>query len=414
MSLPYPPPLVTGPLNIARIEGSVDGIKKIMYLYFDIHLPLDTQTECLDPINSLSIVQHFVSMFRACHENDPNKKFDLFVEYHPLYHPLNVKYGATGIYIKDVKKLLKKQFTIDKNTLKIIRKNTEDFNNVRLHYTDFRPIFYPDDIEDLADRMSNITDAPPESIMAKQLSLLKSSLNVFENLTSILYKSLVEGQDLYSEKEDKQIVATTYKKRDYFAIIMRDFVTKILNKYQHSSVKNKIKEILIDYYGPIVERRLKDILNTIKDADVFIKNPVFQNTSYLYHNDSGLMYSKGGRTTNDVRQLRHYLNKVAKLIGEVRVDIDLMDLYVLRRFLDKDYIQTAILYSGSFHSINTIRYLVKYFDFKLTHLANPSASMDEINEKIKASKNYNELSDYFFPKIMLQCSDMSTFPKYYE
>ena len=39
---------INGPINIVRIEGEINGIKKILYLYFDFHMDVTQQTKCED------------------------------------------------------------------------------------------------------------------------------------------------------------------------------------------------------------------------------------------------------------------------------------------------------------------------------------------------------------------------------
>jgi hypothetical protein len=89
-----------------------------------------------------------------------------------------------------------------------------------------------------------------------------------------------------------------------------------------------------------------------------------------------------------------------------------MDLYFLRRFLDKDYVKNAILYCGALHSISIMYILINEFKFKITH---STSNINNINNKIKNNKYenalYSGIQTLINNKNVIQCSDISSFPK---
>ena len=58
---------VSGPVNTVRLEGSINGVKKIIYLFMDFHADLHHQTECED-IRSLDIDKYLVQTFDKAYE----------------------------------------------------------------------------------------------------------------------------------------------------------------------------------------------------------------------------------------------------------------------------------------------------------------------------------------------------------
>lgn len=52
---------ISGPINVVRLEGNIFGIKKVLYVYFDVHLPNEQETKCenvfLDTIQNYIIDQ---------------------------------------------------------------------------------------------------------------------------------------------------------------------------------------------------------------------------------------------------------------------------------------------------------------------------------------------------------------------
>ncbi len=61
----------------------------------------------------------------------------------------------------------------------------------------------------------------------------------------------------------------------------------------------------------------------------------------------------------------------------------IMDLYFLRRFLDKSYVTNGIIYTGAYHTMDIIYILINKFDFKLTHSSVNKLSITDLNRNIK-------------------------------
>ena len=61
-----------------------------------------------------------------------------------------------------------------------------------------------------------------------------------------------------------------------------------------------------------------------------------------------------------------YSNKINK--STELIHLALTDLYFIRRFLDKNYINNGILYTGHSHMCNIMVILIKFFNFKLTNI----------------------------------------------
>ena len=93
-----------------------------------------------------------------------------------------------------------------------------------------------------------------------------------------------------------------------------------------------------------------------------------------------------------------------------------MDLYIIRRVIDKDYITNSIIYTGILHTTNIARILVKYFDFKITNTFYSKYSIKETNDKYKKEDLYDNyilggINKYdLFPDYLTQCSNMKGFP----
>ena len=89
----------------------------------------------------------------------------------------------------------------------------------------------------------------------------------------------------------------------------------------------------------------------------------------------------------------------------------IVDIYFLRRFLDKDYITNGIVYMGIYHIAFYCYVLVKYFNFKITHIANDTISIKKLEMKIKKEKFSKDIIKTLMDKKLNQCSNLSIFPE---
>ncbi len=98
-----------------------------------------------------------------------------------------------------------------------------------------------------------------------------------------------------------------------------------------------------------------------------------------------------------------------------KIGLYMMDIYLIRRFLDKNYITNTVSYTGALHSVNYIRILVKYFDFKITHYSYlKDSDINNAHKIIKQSKVMDNLNELFYPPTFLQCSNLNNFPKLFD
>lgn len=81
-----------------------------------------------------------------------------------------------------------------------------------------------------------------------------------------------------------------------------------------------------------------------------------------------------------------------------------MDLYFLRRFLDKDYIKKGIVYCGEYHFVHYISFLVKYFDFEILECDKfyIVSNIKELEKKLKM-EDFEDCYKYFTPDNYNQC-----------
>ena len=117
--------LINGPVNVVRLEGEINGIKKILYVFFDYHINLREQTEC-ESYDSTDIVTYLYKTFKSS-----TKPLDFFFEVKSMEIGKHRIMPFKNIYISNISKFYNKS-KFDDSTKKNIK------SNVRFHYLDIR------------------------------------------------------------------------------------------------------------------------------------------------------------------------------------------------------------------------------------------------------------------------------------
>ena len=313
---------ISGPVNVVRIEGTVSNKKKILYLFFDIHNPVDEQTSCRE--EDIDIKNYLVSNFNKLDKLE--NKIDFFFEINPLSPPVK---GEKVMYIEDIAKLF--------------RKRNGKYENIRFHYIDVRPDFL-----DHVDDFYKDIDYNNKKQKKKFKSYVKSML------------------DLVIHGMDKKIVQVNKNNINYHFIYL---INKIFHKYQNKKIEKK----LVPFFRSITEAYTNEITNNLK--------------------------------TKSSDQIKKLYSGVFNLYSM------LVDMYFIRRFLDKDYISTGIVYAGAGHTSNIIYLLVKYFNFKVTHISKSEYTIKELNKKLKKIDSFSESKELFYKSDSEQCSNIEDFPE---
>ena len=389
---------INGPINTARVEGYINGQKKILYLFMDMHLTRDKETECMS-----SDSQHIVQFLREQFGNT-DKQIDFFFE---IYSDLiTVKQTEKrSIYIDQIDRLFKEMIEIKNNKVK------STFKNVRVHYTDIRSyitddfMFNVNSLKKLSVDMWNtisIYDQDIHTIRALLSNLIKSYENLIKDIkhTKNHHKTLPIVM-----KDDKSAAKYTYKEK--YKILLNS-INKIKNQYNNNNTKQKINRYinthLIDF--------MKKLIADIKKHENNILSQYRKITSIKHNLEFNLKRSA---------LIKNLIVYITIMMDDIfRKNLNFFSRYIdcmfVRRFLDKEYITTGVLYSGSYHSSNIIFILLKYFNFKLTNIvySNSKLSTEKINNNIKRLNDPNDSLHFIYPEVAYQCSNLKNFPINFE
>lgn len=380
---------INGPYNITRLEGDINGVHKVIYLFFDVHT---FDYECTD-IDAIDVSKYILKIFRKAKKSLPDITYDFFVE--TFIRSERVEYDnlTRRNYIQQVRKFFY-------NLRKHNRILTEEMN-VRLHHTDFRDYIGLFNIMNLLKLPANITNNIFTSMYATGNDM-DEIIKSFEQFSSNV--SYIEH--LLTDKVVKVDIKNMNKFKDPKSDICKKDVDDLLNnffyKMRYSYNNDELKATLV----PIIDKMRDEMENLKSDIDKFIKfvkSKKAQIDSPYPELNNGLMFIT--KLASEMKQQIISLKDKYSLVLALSIDI-----FMIRRFLDKDYVTNALYYSGGSHSVNIMIILAKYFNFKVTHISKSSVSVDELTDILKQTDLFNsDIVDKII-KVDYQCSSLSGFP----
>jgi hypothetical protein len=356
------PDYINGPINYAHLQGNMNGIEKNIYLFFDKHLNIYEQTRCKS-FNSIDITYYLYTLIKEAKDY-----LDFFMEIRLSQLNKSITYNR-DIYINEVINLFKSEFVIENKGTKEQVKYSKTNSKVRLHYLDIRDclgIYY----------LRNIIDIK----IKKYLDLLsKDDLDAY--IRKNYYKKILKYVDIINEqiesldKNIKEIIINKNVVYDKINNKQKYYLDKLINKYKNTQLKQSINLFLDSHYNFILTYYKRTILEIKSINENIIDITIL---------------------TELIDKILEYINKIYGLFT---------DVYLLRRFLDKNYINNSVIYSGGAHSINYIFYLVNYCNFKIIKIHNSlETDVNLLMNKIKKEAICFTIYDLFlFKDKYIQC-----------
>lgn len=397
------PRTVSGPLNMARLEGNIDGIHKVIYLLMDYHLPLEEQTVC-PGFRAPTLKQLLIQEF-----DKTKHHLDFMLETYPTTM-VKQNHFYSMKYIWEIQEIAKRSFNIEKKGTKVL--GSVEFPNVRLHYLDIRDEFLAPEYFDalqatIDDLIKNIANQMNNTGANEIKRNVEDTLNWVETVTHILTSDikLIESKlPIITGSNDH----LKYDRDQMFQIAVR-IGNKIRTKYNHKIVKDGVSSLIKISISPTrdkIQLVSSQILEHIKLIMSHRIEPYQLDTS---SDTAGYGRSDKSNVADNSKLVDLLLDFYTNIM---HFGVILMDAYALRRLLDKDYITHGILYTGISHSATYIWALINLFNFKLTHISQHNAkNIVDLNKKIKKQPDSTKIYSLVYPKIVYQCSNYSDFPE---
>ncbi len=362
------PQFINGPTNYVKLTGDINGFEKNIYLFMDTHYNLENQTRC-ESFDSIDISYYLYTKIKKAKE-----PLDFFMEIRSSQLDNKNISNKRDIYINEVINLFKSEFVIEKIQNKELVKYSKSNHNVRLHFLDIRDhfnLFYIIDIikKDISYYINLFSIS---TSLENKNECLKRVLSNLEQIEILINKFSQHKKDVI--KYDSKIYDKINNKEKYY-------MDKVLNKYNDSILKNNINLFINNSYKTLL-LNLRFYFETIKENILEITNI----------------------NEINIEEIQKNMDSIYQLI------IDLYslftDAYLLRRVLDKNYINTSIIYTGGQHSANYIYFLVKYYNFKIIKVYNSlEKNINVMNKKILNALNVYDIYDLFLlnGKNKIQC-----------
>jgi len=229
-----------------------------------------------------------------------------------------------------------------------------------------------------------------------------------ENKNENKNKNKNKNKDKDKDKDKNKNENDRYKEQAQY--YLEPFFTKILAHYENEEIQNSV----INFFETFVVKRIDIIIENIhskfneytKIQHTYDNNKDLINYSIIHENK----YKTKTFDLNNQLSTHDILSNIKKDIlelGKYFMDISMfiMDAYFLRRFLDKNYINNAISYTGAIHSTTYLWFLIKYCDFEIIEhsFVNGVKNNDEFVKIIKKSDDMFDIIKYVFPDKYYQC-----------
>lgn len=333
---------VSGPISWIKLS---DG-KKVVYLFGEFHVNWD---ECQYPFD------HFDTFLKNQFDNT-TKPIDFFLEtFHKgSYHVGNSRNPSS----KTINKIRKYFAYVNESG---VYKHKQH----RLHYFDFR--------EEL-----NLTKCWRcyENISIYDYEICSDNLYWLNELKGAVYE--------YSQQFDKPNDTK--------------FFQKLLHKHTNEQLKKEINELFAN-----ISKQCKTFINIlskfIDNYKIFINNINFGKlTSTLRYWKTDCILSANFLLQKLEEQWDDVLRNLMSFVG-----CSIIDIYVIRRLLDKDYINNCILYAGFYHTNHITYLLIKKFNFRVV----------DQDKHINASKLESDVSKMSYDDFIAKGGIAEMYPEFF-
>jgi len=409
---------INGPVNAIRLEGKIGSVKKVIYLFLDFHMQVEHQTQCTN-IYADDFSKYLLNGFLEAKRT--KRQIDFFLEIDSAMEGTTKYYTDVAgakirdrkmMYIRALRHIFLKLFNYDQEKNKVFQ--SQFIDNIRVHYADFRYLFDEPHSGMLLTNLEHSVSVIYELTNSRENTVITKLAHVVEEFRSF--------QDIFEECFQNDILCRTkaklipeIKDKEDIHNRFRYIFQKMIYKYKHSSVQKVMQDLL-----RIEQKKIPQIIKLLQNYSKLLIN-THKKLMQTYHhrrppssdiNNKFDYLPYNYQTADTIKMEIPLYESLSRLEYLVNKMVGYMDIFFLRRFLDKDYITTGVVYAGAFHCGNYVRILVQKFNFKITHVSNSNGmTIPQLNTAIKKTKHPVEANYLLVPEVLEQCADMSSFPQ---
>lgn len=420
---------LNGPLNY--IELYSDKTNQKLHLFMDYHRNITIQKKC----NAYEAKDVDKYLYKILSES--SEIIDFFLEINPTDVNNEKKYYSNDNYIKETRKIFRKLYKEQKTNKE---QHINQSQNIRLHYIDIRDYSFYNEILLISYNLINEVEQYKLSninFIINELKYVSSTLIFINSCINKINKNEnlnlnIDSMDIINFKITQKsnntdgVVTQLHQKQD---IAFQYLLLKILTKYNNEDNK----KIIIDFFNNnylILSQEAINIINDLvikleeinKTFEFDVQNDKLNIDKIIINDKKNIVHFTSYYGKNEVEYFKYSTSILDELFKLDLLLLNLgsvfMDSFFLRRLIEKkNYVKKSIIYTGGYHTLVYIWFLIKFCDFKITDyyyvninklgLYDNEYDIDDVNIKIKniinKSQNVNELFEIFMPQKFNQC-----------
>jgi hypothetical protein len=433
---------LNGPVNYYKLSN---GSSKIN-IFMDFHAPINRQRKCED-YESKDIDKYFNKILSNENEIE-DKTLDFFLEINPTSINYKYKYYTNDNYLSSIRKMFSKLY---KEKYSNIEEEEMPKQKIRLHYMDIRDYSSFNDLKKRMEiilseldrtRLDNLKLIIDELLLIKNILLFIDSMinSIITPNKNTMYESFLNKKidfvnlterlspknndkinitnndsDTDNVKENNKMQNTPMAINVVMDVGLYQILQKILSNYNDSENKDNIINFFNEHYintSKYLIKKIDELLPTIIDIDKIIDDYIVEERVTFQEINPG---KKDG--SRDILPYYFYsLDKYKKIWIElteqieeinhliIKMGVIMTDCYFLRRLIDNSNINNSIVYTGAYHSIIYIWFLVKFCDYNIDdyYYLRKDITKDKLIHLIKKS-DYLDIIQYIIPEKVNQC-----------
>jgi len=443
---------LNGPINYFKLTNDSAQIN----IFMDFHAPIARQRKC-EEYESKDIDKYFNKILSTTPETSNVDTLDFFLEINPTSINFKNKYYSNDNYLVSIRKMFSKLYNEKYSNL-----DEEDMpkQNIRLHYMDIRDYSSFNELKHKLEvilleldksKLDNLNfinaeltsiknilmfiDSMINSIINKDKNTIYESLstkkidfiNLKEKMTTSLKKNSTKTSRVNdnknnsnSDKSNSENNNDTTDKSSLNVNMVMDvglyqILQKILLNYKNSNNRDNIINLFTEHYiktSKYVIDKLNKLIMHITEIDKVIDDYIIEEK--ITFEEININKNDGSRDISpyyfySMTKYKQFLREIVDTIEEidhlvVKMGVIMTDCYFLRRLTDNSHIKKSIIYTGAYHSVIYLWFLIKYNNYTVTdyYYLKDNTTTKNLIEIIKKS-DYLDVMKYVIPDKVNQC-----------
>ena len=441
---------LNGPINYLKLSNNNSQIN----IFMDLHAPIYRQKKCED-YDSKDIDKYFNKILSTASTLNTDT-LDFFLEINPTAINYKNKYYSNDNYLASVRKMFSKLY---KEKYSNLEENDMPEQNIRLHYMDirdyssfnslqhkFETILFELDktkLDNLNFINSELTiiknillfiDSMIDSIVTKNKNTIYESLSTKKiDFINLKEKPIISSQNISkkdfensdsnnsnnnSTTDSKNINTNEQSSLDVTMVMdvgLYQILQKILLNYKNLDNRDNIINLFTQHYiktSKYIINKLDKLIIYITEVNKIIDDYVIEEK--ITFEEINFNKNDGSRDVapyyffSMVKYKKHWrqiLDEVEEINNLIlKMGVIMTDCYFLRRLTDNTNIKKSIIYTGAYHSVVYLWFLVKYNNYNIDdyYYLKDNMTIKNLVEIIKKS-DYLDIMKYVIPDKANQC-----------